>query len=95
MGSYKLSNAADEDFENIFDYGIDTFGFDQAIVYQTGMKMRLDELAQNPLRYTAVDHIKKGYRRSVYGSHSIYYRIEKKGVEIVRILGRQDSNAAF
>ena len=40
MASYKLSQAADEDFENIFNYGIDTFGLEQAVVYQTGMKMR-------------------------------------------------------
>ena len=95
MASYSLSKAAAEDFENIFDYGIDTFGLEQAVVYQTGMKMRFDELANQPMLYTAVDHIKNGYRRSVFGSHSIYYRIEQQGVEIVRILGRQDPSAAF
>ena len=31
MGSYELAKAADEDFKNIFDYGIDTFGLDQAM----------------------------------------------------------------
>lgn len=63
MASYKLSQAADEDFENIFNYGIDTFGLEQAVVYQTGMKMRFDEMAENPMLYNAVDHIKQGYRR--------------------------------
>lgn len=66
MVSYKLSQAADEDFENIFDYGIDTFGLEQAVIYQTGMKMRFDEMAENPMFYNAVDHIKQGYRRSVF-----------------------------
>ena len=66
MASYKLSQAADEDFENIFNYGIDTFGLEQAVVYQTGMKMRFGEMAENPMLYNAVDHIKQGYRRSVF-----------------------------
>lgn len=95
MANYRLSQAADEDFENIFDYGIDTFGLEQATVYQTGMKMRFDEMAAHPMRYNAVDHIKKGYRRSVFGVHSIYYKIEKEGIQIVRILGRQDPNNAL
>ena len=95
MASYSLSQAADEDFENIFNYGIDTFGFEQAVVYQMGMKVRFDEIAANPMLYNAVDHIKKGYRRGLFGAHSIYYRVEKGGIEIIRILGRQDPNKAL
>lgn len=38
----------------------------------------------------AVDHIRAGYRRSVYVARSIYYRTEGNGIIIVRILGRQD-----
>ena len=42
MENYELSQAADEDFENIFEYGIDTFGLDQAFEYQNGMKQRFE-----------------------------------------------------
>lgn len=69
MASYKLSQAADEDFENIFNYGIDTFGLEQAVVYQTGMKMRFDEMAENPMLYNAVDHIKRGYIGAACSPH--------------------------
>ena len=95
MASYKLSQAAAEDFENIFDYGIDTFGLEQAVVYQTGMKMRFDEMAKNPMLYNAVDHIKQGYRRSVFAAHSIYYTVENDGITIIRILDRQDPDKAL
>ncbi len=95
MGNYELTKAAAEDFERIFDYGIDTFGLDQALKYLNGMKQRFDELAEQPRLYPAVDHIREGYRRSVYGSHSIYYRTETRRVLIVRILGRQDPAKAF
>jgi toxin ParE1/3/4 len=50
----------------------------------------LEELAENPRLWPAVDHIRPGYRRSVYGRHSIYYRIDPDAIVIVRILGQQD-----
>ncbi len=95
MAPYELTQAADEDFENIFNFGIDTFGLAQAIDYQQGMKKRFEELANHPERYAAVDHIRSGYRRSVYHSHSIYYRIESSGILIVRILGQQNLQKAL
>ncbi|NOX44017.1 MAG: type II toxin-antitoxin system RelE/ParE family toxin [Gammaproteobacteria bacterium] len=96
MGSYELTKAADADFENIFDFGIDTFGLDQALSYQNSLKQRFAELAEQPKLYPAVDDIFEGYRRSVYGSHSIFYRIDgAKHIIIVRILGQQNLSKAF
>ena len=37
-----------------------------------------------------VDEIREGYRRSVCGVDSIYYRVEGGIVEIMAILGQQD-----
>jgi len=90
MGRYELANAAAEDFENIFNFGIDRFGLTQALDYQIGMKRRFGELADQPKLYPAVAQIGDGYRRSVYHSHSIYYRIESERILIIRILGQQD-----
>ena len=95
MAHYKLSKAADKDFENIFNFGIDTFGLNQALEYLLGIKRRLVELAEQPKLYPMVDEIRSGYRRSVYMSHSIYYRIEPESIVIVRILGRQDPSMAL
>jgi len=95
MENYELSKAADKDFENIFEYGLDTFGLDQALAYQSGMKQRFVELAKQPKLYQAVEDIRVGYRRSVYGKHSIYYRIESKGIRIMRILKHQDPAKAL
>ena len=93
MENYELSQAADKDFENIFEYGIDTFGLDQALEYQYGMKQRFEALAKQPTLYQAVAHIHKGYRRSVYGKYSIYYPIEAKGIRIMRILHQNPAKA--
>jgi len=62
----------------------------QADTYFDRLFMRFDEIAAHPQLFMRVDDIRKGYRRSVIGAHSIYYRMQDNGVEIMRILGRQD-----
>jgi toxin ParE1/3/4 len=47
-------------------------------------------LAEQPFLYQAVDDIRGGYRRSVCGVDSIYYRVKGDTVEIMAILGQQD-----
>jgi toxin ParE1/3/4 len=95
MAPYKLTKAADEDYERIFEFGIDQFGLAQALDYQNGMKQRFEQLARRPNRYQAVDHIRQGYRRSVYHAHSIYYRIDQDLVLIVRVLGRENPDTSL
>ena len=48
-----------------------------------------DIIVDRPLSFEAVDFIRKGYRRCVCGSDSIYYRINNDVVEIMTIIGRQ------
>tara|TARA_R110002167_G_scaffold59894_14_gene169675 strand:+ start:753 stop:1043 length:291 start_codon:yes stop_codon:yes gene_type:complete len=90
MADYRLSKAADADLEAIALYGLQTFGLVQARRYQEGLKIRLQQIAETPMRYPSVEHIRPGYRRSVYESHANYYRIDDSGVLIGRILGQQD-----
>ena len=54
------------------------------------MFYRFSRIAVEPYLYVAVDELRAGYRRAVYGSHSIYYRLTDDGVEIMRVLGRQN-----
>lgn len=95
MERYRLSKAADQDFERIFEFGINQFGLAQALDYQNGMKQRFEQLATQPKLYQAVDHIRQGYRRSVYQAHSIYYRIDRDFVLIVRILSRENPDTSL
>ena len=37
MANYKLSSAADKDFELLFEYGIDNFGLSKAKSYVDGL----------------------------------------------------------
>ena len=95
MARYRLSKRADEDFESIYIYGALTFGLEQAEAYAAGMQARFVQLSNHPRLYPAIDHVRPGYRLSVYGSHAVYYCIDDEGVLIVRILRGQDVGAAL
>lgn len=90
MANYRLSNEAKEDLIRIYHYGVAKFGMTQADHYFNSFFEHFELIAQRPYSYESVDHIKKGYRRCVCGSDSIYYRITNEIVEIMIIVGRQD-----
>ena len=90
MNKYLLSNEAKKDLIRIHQYGVDKFGIKQADKYFDSFFIQFDIIAQRPFSFEAVDYIRKGYRRSVCGSDSIYFRINKNIVEIMAIVGRQD-----
>lgn len=95
MTNYKLSNAAKEDLIRIHHYGVKKFGIDQADTYFDSFFEYFEIIAQRPLSFESVDFIKKGYRRCVCGSDSIYYKINDDIVEIMTLIGRQDLNTIF
>jgi len=66
------------------------FGLQQADDYYDGLLVRFQHIADTQLMYPDISHIREGYRRSVYGAHSIYYRIESGYVFVVHIIGQQD-----
>ncbi len=92
MAEYRLSNAAKEDLIRIHHFGVERFGMNQADKYYDSFFAYFDIIAQRPFAFESIDYIKKGYRRCVCGSDSIYYRINNGIVEIMAIIGRQDLN---
>jgi len=92
MGSYKLSEDAKADLIRIHQHGIRRYGEAQGDKYYYALFDRFEQLAEQPLLYQAVDEYRKGYRRSVCGVDSIYYRVDGDTVEIMAIIGRQDAD---
>ena len=92
MTKYKLSNVAKEDLIRIHHYGVKKFGTVQADKYFDSFFEYFDIIAQRPFSFESIDFIKTGYRRCVYGSDSIYFKVNKDIVEIMTIIGRQDLN---
>lgn len=93
--SYKLSKAAEGDLFNIALYGNANFGIVASDAYRDKLTNRFELIAEQPYLFPGVDHILQGYRRSVCGVHSIYYRVSDDGIEIIRILRSQNIDTAF
>ena len=90
MVKYRLSNEAKVDLIRIHQYGVEKFGMTQADKYFDAFFEYFEIITQRPFSFESADYIKKGYRRCVCGSDSIYFKINEDIVEIMAIVGRQD-----
>lgn len=88
---YKLNDEAKMDLARIYWHGVQVFGVHQAERYYEVLIQRFSDIAEAPYKYQAVNHIRNNYRRSVCGVESIYYRVTGDAIEIMRVLGRQDT----
>ena len=88
---YILSEIADKDLEDIFDYTFDEFGFDQAEKYLLEIEEIFQNLIINPQIGKKRDEIKQGLYSFPKDNHIIFYRILDNHIRIVRVLhGRRD-----
>lgn len=90
MANYKLSNEAKNDLIRIHQFGVSRFGMAQADKYFNTFFEYFEAIAKSPYSFESLEYIKKGYRRCVCGSDSIYFKINNNWVEIITIIGRQD-----
>jgi len=86
MAEYELSNKADEDLTEIYTFTYQHWGETQADAYLLSLEERFRMLAEQPRLGMKADHIRKGYFRCEHGSHSIFYKTQKGGIFIVRVL---------
>ena len=91
MPKYRLNEIAKADLLSIARWGDEHYGIERSNQYRDELKAHFDILAETPLLYPAVDHIRAGYRRSVCGVHAIYYRIDGDTVEIMAVMRAQDT----
>lgn len=90
MAKFRFSNTAKEDLIRIHHYGVKKFGITQADKYFDSFFEYFEIIAQRPFAFESVDFIKKGYRRCVCRSDSIFYKLNGDIIEIMTIVGKQD-----
>ena len=91
MANYELSDFAQQDLDDIFVYGVRTWGLKQADAYYDALLEQLVEIASDPRRHPRADDILQGVRRRVFRSHAIYFEITDTHVLILGILRSQDT----
>lgn len=86
MAEYRLSNLAVKDLEAIADFSINRFGIEQARRYRDELIVCFRELSDNPKLGRRAEHLARNLRCHDHRSHTIYYRISKNELIIVRVL---------
>lgn len=87
MSGYRLSPAARNDLNDIWNYTLRQWGASQAERYVLSLRDACDALAAGRRQGQAIDGIRPGYRKLPVGSHFLFYRLDPPArIEIIRIL---------
>ena len=92
MRNYRISNQAKNDLRRIYTYGVKEFGEQLADKYYYDFFDLFEKLTKTPYFYQSVDYLRAGYRRAICGSDTVYYRVNESYVEIMAVLGGQDTD---
>src|SRR6478609_6237649 len=93
---YELSEEADSDLEEIFDYTVEQYNVEQAIKYLSGFETVFEFLCVHPESGRKRNEIRDGLRSITNQSHIVFYRILNERIRIVRVLhSRRDLNKHF
>lgn len=90
MFKYKLSFEAEEDIKRIYEFGLKTFGIQQADKYYETLHVCFEKIASNPYMFPIVEKYEHIDRFCVCGVDTIYYKIKDQHIEIITIIGRQN-----
>jgi len=85
----KISDQFYESFEQVYDFGLEIFGYFQAENYKQQIRQLLDLLKDFYLAYPECRHLltkSRIYRNIILDSHLIIYRITKKHIEVLDII---------
>ena len=85
----KVSEVFNLDLDEIYQYGIDTFGIVQAERYENEIWKLVDGLSSNWPLFSECRHLQtksKMYRWIILESHLIIYRKTDKEIQVLRIV---------
>lgn len=86
MTGFVLSPAAQADVDEIWDYTAEKWNADQAERYTESIRDACHALAAGKLTGRPVP-MRNGYRKTIVGSHILFFRIDESGqIVIIRIL---------
>lgn len=86
MGRFRFSRRAEADLLSIGDYTLRKWGKAQATRYLGELETCCQTLAHNPALGRLCDEVRHGLRRHEHGKHVLFYRQERGGILVSRIL---------
>ncbi len=89
MASYRLSEIAGLDINDLYVDGVLKYGLRQADLYYNGLIERFEFLADNPDIGTNSDELAPNVQRFPYGRHVVFFISVDTETLIVRVLGEE------
>jgi toxin ParE1/3/4 len=86
VAALRFSRRAESDLLSIGNFTLRTWGKAQTIRYLTEFEVCCQKLADNPALGRNCDYIRSGLRRMEHGSRVVFYRQQRDGILISRIL---------
>jgi toxin ParE1/3/4 len=86
VARFRLSRRAEADLLTIGEYTLRKWGKAQAIRYIDELEICCQMLADNPASGRLCDDVRPGLHRHEHGRHVVFYRQERGGILISRIL---------
>jgi toxin ParE1/3/4 len=86
MAKFRLSRRAEADLLRIGESTLHKWGKSQAAHYIGELETCCQMLADNPALGRLCDHVRPGLRRHEHGKHVLFYRQERNGILVSRIL---------
>jgi toxin ParE1/3/4 len=86
MGRFRFSRRAEVDLLSIGDFTLHKWGKAQAARYIGELEVCCQTLADNPALGRLCDHVCPGLHRHEHGTHVLFYRQERGGIVVSRIL---------
>jgi toxin ParE1/3/4 len=89
VANFRLSERAECDLIEIYEYTEETFGAYQADAYHAGLERTFDLLASFPRIGRAIEEIVPGVRRFVFQAHTVFYSEEEEDCILIRAVLHQ------
>jgi toxin ParE1/3/4 len=86
VAKFRFSHRAEADLLSIAEYTLREWGRSQTARYVEELEVCGQTLADNPALGRLCDEVRPGLRRHEHGKHVIFYRQERGGILVSRIL---------
>jgi toxin ParE1/3/4 len=86
VGLFHFSRRAEADLLGIGRYTLRTWGKAQTVRYLDDLEACCQKLADNPTLGRTCDDVRPGLLRMEHGKHVVFYRQERGGIFVSRIL---------
>lgn len=89
MRRFRLSPAARDDLDSIWDYTADRWTVDQADRYVHELVDAINRLCNGTSTGRRIDLVRQDYLQFAVGSHLIVFRQSESAIDVIRILHRR------